>query len=466
MNDRDKKLIFIAVSCISFLATYTASAINIALPAIGAELGLSHTGLQYIVTAYLMMNAALLVPFGKLADIYGRRTLILCGMFTFLIAHIISACATAGWVLIVCRAAGGAAAAMFFGNTIAILSEIFPQSERGKILGAYVSIVYLGITVGPFIGGLLTSYAGWRSVFLSVAPLSFLVMVLSYFKLPHDSSIVSEGKFNVPLSSLYVMALVFLIFGCSALPGIIGMLAVCASAILAMVFIAKNNKSAMPFINLSLFRHNRTFVFSNLANFIQYLSTNATGFLLSLFLQNSLIKNLTPHATGFILLTQPLLQTCISPLSGALSDRIEPKWIASAGVTLSAVALFSFARTSPETSLTVIVLTLSCLGIGFALFTSPNNNAAMSSVSPVVYGIASGILATGRILGMSLSLAVTAIVFNIFERNNHPTEAFLNSFHTIFSIFFLLSLIGIASSMVFGAGSISADTGKQPIDIT
>jgi MFS family permease len=465
MNDRDRNIIFIALSLVSFLATYTASAINVALPAIGAELGLGHTGLQYILTAYLMLNAAMLVPFGRLADVYGRRTIILCGMVIFLVAHVISACATAGWVLIVCRAAGGASAAMFFGNTVAILSEIFPQSKRGKILGGYVSIVYLGITVGPFIGGLLTSWLGWRSVFMSVVPLCLVVMILSYYKLPRGISRHAAGFYNVRLSVLYVAVLVLLIYGCSALPRAAGILAVIGGMALGSVFIARDNAAERPFINLKLFRSNRTFLFSNLANLLQYTSTNAVSFLLSLFLQNSLIKNLSPHSAGFILLTQPLLQAVISPLSGAFSDRVQPKLIAAAGVALSAAALLSFALTTPATSITVIVLTLCCLGIGFALFTSPNNNAAMSAVSPGVFGIASGILATGRILGMSMSLALTAVVFNIFERSGQPTAAFLKSFHTIFIIFFVLSLAGIASSLVYPGRMVSSDASDQPLDV-
>ncbi|MCX5853781.1 MAG: MFS transporter [Deltaproteobacteria bacterium] len=458
MNERDKKLIFIAVTTASFLATYTGSAVNVALHTIGEDLHLNHTQLQYVVTAYLMMNAVLLVPFGRLADIYGRRLLFHVGMVTFLVAHIICAFAPSGWVLIRGGGAGGIAASMFFSNTIAILSSVFPESERGKILGLNVSIAYIGITVGPFIGGVLTSYWGWRSVFLSVVPIVIAGIALSYWKLPKDFSADASRKFNLSGSAHYVVMLILLILGLSALPKTNGALAVGASVILGVFFFMRDSRSENPLVNIRLFRGNRIFVFANVANFIQYLSAYATAFLLSLFLQNGHIKNLDPHVAGFILLAQPLVQAVISPIAGALSDRLEPRWLASGGMTITAGALLAFAFISASTPFYTIVLILACLGVGFAFFTSPNNNSIMSSVSPDVYGTASGILSTGRILGMSLSLATTAIVFNIFDSRHDTPDAFLTSFHTIFVIFFLFSLGGIASSMIRGKVDARRDT--------
>ena len=200
------------------------------------------------------------------------------------------------------------------------------------------------------------------------------------------------------------------------------------------------------------FRRNRVFVLSNLANFIQYLSAFSTSFLLSLFLQNDGIRGLTPHATGIILLTQPLVQAIFAPLAGALSDRFEASRIASGGMAVTAVALLLFAMISPSTPLGVIVLILICQGVGFAFFSSPNNNMIMSSVSSELYGIASGIMATGRVLGMSLSLSTTAVIFNLFGSHRDRPEAFLNSFHALFLIFFILSLIGTVCSAKRGRG--------------
>lgn len=450
MDKRDKRLVFVAVSCASFLATYTGSAINVALPTIGRELGLNHTQLQYIVSAYVMMNAVLLVPFGRLADIHGRRLFFNIGMVLFLVAHLVCAFAPNGWVLIAGRGAGGIAASLFFSNTIAILSSVFDNSERGKILGINASVTYLGLTVGPFIGGLLTSWWGWRSVFLSVTPLVVIGLTLSWWKLPRDFRRRSAAAFNPSGTAHYIAMIIIFILGLSALPGLKGILAVGAGIALAVLFFRRDGLSASPLIDAGRFKGNRTFLFSNLANFIQYLSAFATTFLLSLFLQNEQIKNLTPHAAGLILLLQPLMQALFSPLAGALSDRFEARWIASGGMVVSAGGLFMFSFLSAAAPIPIIILILMCQGIGFAFFTSPNNNMIMGSVPPDAYGIASGLIATGRALGMSLSLATTAVVFNVFNSQRDRPDAFLSSFHTLFMIFFLLSLIGIASSAARG----------------
>ncbi len=446
MNRRDKTLVFVAVSCASFLAAYTGSSINVALPAIGRELGMNHAQLQYVVSAYVMMNAVLLVPFGRLADIFGRRLLFHIGMIMFLAAHLVCALAPNGWVLIAARGAGGIAASMFFSNTIAILSDVFDHSERGKILGMNVSIVYIGLTVGPFIGGFMTSWWGWRSVFVSVAPLVIIALGLSLWKLPRDFRPGTIRTFNLSGSVHYVAMLVLVILGLSALPDLKGVLTLGGGFILGVFFFRRDGRAPSPLVEIRRFRQNRIFVLSNIANFIQYLSAFATSFLLSLFLQNDGIRGLTPHATGLILLAQPLVQALFSPLAGALSDRFAARRLSSGGMAVTALALLLFAGITPSTPLSTIVLILICQGIGFAFFSSPNNNMIMSSVSADLYGIASGIMATGRVLGMSLSLSTTAVVFNLFNSHRDRPDAFLNSFHFLFVIFFILSLIGTVCS--------------------
>jgi len=452
MNKRDKTLVFMAVSCASFLASYTGSSINVALPVIGRELGMNHAQLQYVVSAYVMMNAVLLVPFGRLADIYGRRPLFHIGMVTFLAAHLVCAFAPNGWVLIAGRGAGGIAASMFFSNTIAILSSVFDKSERGRILGMNVSIVYMGLTVGPFIGGFMTSWWGWRSVFASVIPLVIIALGLSLWKLPRDVRPGTIRAFTFCGSVQYVAMLVLVILGLSALPDLKGALTLGAGLIFGFFFFRQDGRTSSPLVGIRRFKQNRVFVLSNLANFIQYLSAFSTSFLLSLFLQNDGIRGLTPHATGIILLTQPLVQALFAPLAGALSDRFAANRLSSGGMAVTALALLLFATISPSTPLSAIVLILICQGIGFAFFSSPNNNMIMSSVSADLYGIASGIMATGRVLGMSLSLSTTAVVFNLFGSHRDRPDAFLDSFHSLFLIFFILSLIGAVCSAKRGKG--------------
>ncbi len=450
MTARDRWFVFVAVSCASFLATYTGSAVNVALPAIGAEFGMNPARLQYVVSAYLMMNAVLLVPFGRLADLYGRRLMFHIGMVTFLAAHLVCAFAPNGWILIAGRGAGGIAAAMFFSNTIAILSSVFAESERGKILGMNVSVVYVGLTIGPFIGGILTSAWGWRSVFLSVVPLVLVGFAFSWWKLPRDHRRDRRPSFSLSASAHYIAMIVLVILGLSALPGAKGILGFGAGILLAILFFRNDGRAASPLIDIGRFRGNHVFILSNLANFIQYLAAFATGFLLSLFLQDPRIGRLSPHMAGLVLLAQPLVQALFSPLAGSLSDRFAGRWIASAGMAATAATLLAFAFLTPSAPLWVVVMLFVCQGAGFAFFSSPNNNLIMGSVTPDAYGIASGMMATGRVLGMSLSMAVTAVAFNLFGSRGDTPDAFLASFHAHFLLFFLVSLIGVASSAARG----------------
>ncbi len=447
---REKYLILVSLSSASFLTTFTASALNIALPSIGKELNMSHSELQYIISAYLIVNATMLVPFGKLADIIGRKIFFITGFILFLIAHLLAAFATSGWALVACRGFAGLAASMFFSNNIAILSSVFPKQERGKALGVNVSIAYMGITTGPFIGGMITSYLGWRAIFLCIVPIIAVSLLMSWTRIPNDFKKGNLGSFDLKSALLYVPAFLFTIIGITMLPSVSGTICTAIGFTLMVYFSIMDLKALKPFMGIRYFIRNRLFVFSNLANFLQYLSTSAAAFMLSLFLQNKGILGLQAKTAGLVLLAQPIMQFIISPLAGALSDRIEPRYLASLGMGLSGFSLLAFAMSGPQTNVIVIVVLLLVMGAGIGFFTSPNNNSIMSSIRPKVYGIGSGILSTGRILGMSMSIAVTAIVFNIFESSESDVASFIISFRAVFIIFFLASIIGLIASLISG----------------
>jgi MFS family permease len=449
MTKKDKYLIFTAVTIAGFLATYTGSAINIALHVIGEELGIDYAGLQYVATAYFIMNGVLLVPFGKLADIFGRRFFLLIGMVLFMAAHMAAAFATAGWMLIVCRGLAGIAASMFFSNTVAILSSVFLQEERGRILGLNMAFAYIGITAGPFLGGILTSLWGWRSVFWSVVPIAMLGFILAWWKIPKNMRSNNSILFNSNSLILYVSGLILFTLGLSALPATKGYLMVGCASILAVFFAFSERHSSAPLIGFALFSGNRVFLWSNVANFIQYYSTFATSFLLALFLQNPGIKGLSPHEAGLIMLIQPLIQAIFSPLAGALSDRFPSRTVAFCGISMTAAALVCFILISPATPIWKIGFITGLLGTGFAFFTAPNNNSIMSSVQSDHYGIASGLLATGRIIGMSLSLATTSMIFNLLGLGE-SADGFLRSFRMDYLVFTIICFVGILALFLQG----------------
>jgi MFS family permease len=207
-----------------------------------------------------------------------------------------------------------------------------------------------------------------------------------------------------------------------------------------------------PVFEVKLFNHNRLFAFSSLAALINYSATFALTFLLSLYLQY--IKNIPPQYAGTILIAQPIVMAIFSPLAGRLSDSIEPRRIASTGMAMTAIGLFSFVFIGAETSIIIIVLTLVFLGFGFSLFSSPNMNAIMSAVERKHFGIASGTVATMRLLGQMTSMAITMMVFAIFIGREPISPAnydqFLKSVRTAFLIFSSLCTIGVLFSMFRG----------------
>lgn len=449
LNKSSKQHIFIAVTCASFLATYIGSALNVALPEVGIDLGMSRGELSYLVTLYLLSSAVLLVPFGKLSDLYGKKRIFLGGMIVFMVYCIMAASAFAGWFLLLSSVIGGIATAMFYSNIVAILAEVFPPMERGRALGINVAVAYIGLSTGPFIGGMMTHHWGWRSIFIVAFPLAVAGLILGLKSLPASRKPDESKSFDLFGSVIYVTVLALLIVGLSFLPGNKGIILTVVALVLMVIFFRFEKRQENAVLALEIFS-NRVFSLSNLAALIHYGTTFATAFLLSMYLQDKGIKGMEPSQAGLILLAQPLMQAVFSPIAGSLSDRHDPRWLASFGMAVTASCLFAFSLLHTGSALFTIVVILMVMGSGFAFFVAPNNNAIVSSVGAEQYGLASGILATGRILGMSLSMAITTMILNLMSGNNASSQAFLGGFHICFRVFAIFALFGIAASLARG----------------
>jgi MFS family permease len=251
---------------------------------------------------------------------------------------------------------------------------------------------------------------------------------------------------------ILALALVSLMYGFSILPSVRGFALLFVSLLAGAGFVRRQGRIDHPLLDLSLFRDNPVFVFSNLAALINYSATFAITFLLSLYLQYT--RQLTPQQAGLMLVAQPIMQAIISPFAGRLSDRLEPRWLASIGMGLSVVGLFMLTNLSAGTSYAFIILSLVLLGMGFGLFSSPNTNAVMGAVGKRVYGVASSILGTMRLLGQMLSMGIALLVFSIFIGHQPialaPQGIFVHVMHLIFVIFAFLCLGGIFASLARG----------------
>ncbi len=436
----------------SFLTPFMLSSVNLALPAIGDHFKADAVLLSWVATAYLVAAAVALVPVGKLADIHGRKRVFLWGMVLFTLTSLLAGLAGSAAALIGFRVVQGVGVAMIFATGIAIVTSVFPLAERGRVLGITVAAVYSGLACGPFAGGWLTEAFSWRSVFLFPAPLGLGLILVTVWKLKGEWAGARGERFDIAGSVIYALAIIALMCGISVLPaGWGGLLLVAGCGGLAG-FVWWELRVPQPVFDVRLFRRNRVFAFSCLAALIHYGATFGVTFLMSLFLQY--IHNLSPRQAGLVLIAQPVVMALFSPFAGKLSDRLEPRLLASAGMGITALALLLLTRIGADTHLWVIVACLAILGFGFALFSSPNMNAIMSSVEKRYYGIASGSVATMRLLGQMLSLGIVTLMFALLIGRAQITPelypAFLVSVRWALLVFFGLCLSGIYFSFSRG----------------
>ena len=408
--------------------------------------------LGWVATTYILASVMFLVPIGRIADIYGRKKIFTCGMITYTAASLLSAISTSAAMLISFRVLQGIGGAMVFSTGVAILTSVFPPQERGRVLGIYAAAVYIGLLVGPFVGGLLTQHLGWRSIFWINVPLGLLMIALIFWKLKGEWAEAKGEKFDFVGSIIYSLMLIAIMYGFTMLPEMTGAVLILAGALGIVAFLKWENRVEHPVLNTSLFRKNRVFALSNLAAFINYSATFAVGFLMSLYLQY--IKGLTPQNAGLVLVASPVIQAIFSPIAGRLSDRIEPRIVSSVGMGIVVIGLILFIFLDMTTSLWYIIAGLIILGFGFALFASPNTNAVMSSVEKKSYGIASATVATSRQLGMVFSMGMVMMIFAVHIGRVQITPEyypdFLSSVNTAFSIFAVLCFGGVFASIARG----------------
>lgn len=452
-NDKVNRGVALFVTTISsFLIPFMVSSINIALPAIAKEFSIDNVTLSWVATVYLLVAAVFLVPFGKIADIFGRKMIFTIGVIVYSVASLAAAVSPNVIVLIISRSFQGLGAAMIFSTAIAILSSVFPINVRGKALGYNLSATYLGLSSGPVFGGILTHQLGWRSIFLTCVILSLILIPVIFIKMKCEWTEAKGEKFDFKGSLIYMLGLLGIMYGFSVLPSVVGIILLACGILVIVYFIRFENRIKFPLLDLSHFKSNTVFIFSNLAAFINYSATFAVGYLLSLYLQY--IKGLSPQDAGMIMVAQPVTMAIFAPLAGRLSDKIEPQIVASIGMGLTVAGLIPFIFLGYDTSITIIVVTLLLIGTGFGLFSSPNTNAIMSSVERRYYGIASASVGTMRLTGQAISMGIATLVFGIRLGRVKITPEyfpqFLESTRITFLIFAVLCTFGVFASLARG----------------
>lgn len=444
-----KKSVLLVATFAAFLVPFLSSAVTLALPSIGKDLHANAISLGWVISSFILSSAIFLLPFGRLADIIGRKKIFSLGILLFTISTFLIVFSWDITSLIVLRVFQGFSSAMIFGTSLAMITSVYKPGERGRAMGINITATYLGLSCGPIIGGLLTQYLGWRSIFAFLVPFGIVSFVLLNRKIKSEWVDAKGEKFDWLGSILYGVALFSFIYGFSRLPATSGWIFIIVGVVMAVVFLVAEKTFSNPVFDIRLILQNRVFAFSGIAALINYAATSATGFFISLYLQY--LKGFDARTAGLIMISQPIAMTILSPIAGKLSDKKNPGAIASIGMGITATGLMFLCFLKETTPTYMIVLLLLLMGIGFGLFSSPNSNAIMSSVEKRHLGVASGVVGTMRMVGQMMSMGIAMMLISLYVGNQTINPAtypgLIAGMRTGFLIFSILSVLGIFASM-------------------
>ncbi|OLS32258.1 MAG: Multidrug resistance protein stp [Candidatus Heimdallarchaeota archaeon AB_125] len=405
------------ISVSSFVSAFMGSAFSVAAPVMTNPHssqyvpGLDEAGMGWIITIYILATAMLQIPFGKIADNYGRKKIYLIGMMIFTSATLALGFMNSETTLVIFRFIQGSGAALVFATGMAILTSIFPQDKRGRAFGINIGSVYLGLTIGPSLGGVIVEHLGWRTVFFSVVPFGFIISLLLIFVLKGEWKNEKKEKIDYLGAVIYVITLFLLLYGFRSINTTYGFYLIGASILTLIIFIFWERRVEVPILELKLFKKNRFFTFANISAFLFYTATTSTALLLNYYLQDILL--LSVSIAGSILIVRSIAQAILSPIGGRLSDKIEHRTITTIGVATGLLGLTLLAFVNQNTHISLVIFGLLFGGIGFGLFSSPNANSIMSSVPRKMYGMASALVGTMRTIGQSISLGFATLMFSV-----------------------------------------------------
>ena len=444
-----KYAILAAITAAHFAVPFMLSAIAVALPAIGREFGAAATELSLVESSYIASVAVFLLPFGRISDAFGREFIFIAGQVLYTVGTLVLGFSTNIYGFILIRAVQGFAGAMIVSTALAVLTESFPREERGRALGISLTGVYLGISVGPTIGGMIVTHLGWRWILflgfiIGAAALLVSLKTLNIRRLRPDNF-----RFDWPGNLLIALTLGPAVIGGAHFSALTGKLALAVSLVFLFLFLIREKKAPDPLVDLKMFRTNTTYSFGCIVQFISYAGTFGVTFLMSLYLQT--VYGMSAAEAGTVLMVQPLTMAVTAPFSGNLADRLAPNRVAAAGMVLCTAALAVLAFTGTDTTLYTILPALFALGLGIGLFTSPNMSIIMGSVPRSFYGAASAMTGEMRTIGMTFGMILIAVVLSLIMGSEQITpqtaESYVTAMRIALVILVVLTAAGAALSL-------------------
>lgn len=449
-HSSNKWLVLLAIGIGTFMSALDGSIVNVSLPSITTSFKSQVSTTEWIVTVYLLTVSCLLLAFGRLGDIQGHKRVYSIGFIIFGSSSALCAFSSAPWMLILFRGIQAIGAAMLFANSPAILTGNFPGSQRGQALGLQATLTYLGLSVGPSLGGWLTQHLGWQSVFTINVPISLLALFFSLRFIPNDRQKGTREPFDWRGALVFMSGLVLLIFVLNRgqvwgwlTAHTLGLLFL--AILILFLFVQLEKRTPTPMLDVSLFS-GRTFSFSTLSAFLNYGSLFGIIFLMPFYLVQG--RGFQPAQAGLILTAQPLMMALVAPFSGYFSDRISPRWLATIGMAIMTLGLWLLSTLTEISSIFAIVRALMITGFGTGMFVSPNNNVLLGSAPRQRQGIASGILATARNVGMVFGIGLIAAIYTTVLQ--HESATIFTAIQWSFRFGALLAALGIVTSYMRG----------------
>jgi MFS family permease len=441
--------VILTISFSQFVMPLMFSGVGITLPSVGRELEASGVQLGMIESLYLGAAAASLLPLGRLSDLTDKKTIFKIGLIIYTLLTLLLGFSPQIELFLGLRLLQGMAGGMLLATNMAILSELVPKENLGKAIGIAIGSVYLGLTTGPFIAGIITTNLGWRYVYYLGGILIGVVALTSLLNIPSDKK-MKLVKIDLVGSFLIITAISLIVAGSSILnQGVLGYVLLGSGIVLMALFIYSQTRVADPLISLEVITSNRRLKSALLVQLINYAGTFGITFLFSLYLQT--IKQMTPQEAGVVLMISPIIMACFAPIFGRISDRVSPEKITFVGMCFCLISTLIALTVNATTSMWIIYLQFSSMGLGFAMFSSPNMNIIMSSVEKRFLGMASAIVAELRSLGMVISLTVITISLSIYLGQNELTienaSNYLQAMHFSILTFASLMAIGVAISL-------------------
>jgi EmrB/QacA subfamily drug resistance transporter len=462
------------------VTTLNSSIVNISLPAIARAFDAPLGGtVEWVIIAYLVVAAALLLSVGRLADVFGRTPLWIAGLIVFSVGAALSGAAPSLDLLIAARAFQGIGGALIVASSLVILCDTFLAAERGRVLGMIAVASAISASVGPVLGGAISGHLGWRWIFFFSVPISLGAAIVSHYVLPRNG-VRGRVRFDLLGALLFGVGVV----GMTLLPSLgpqwgwtspqfVGTVGIAVVAFICAGLVER--RVAVPLLDLAFFR-NRVFVAAMLRLILSRLALIAVSFLLPFYFEE--LRGFSSQWSGLLLTPLPLSIMIVGPIGGYLVDRFPSRWLETLSLAIVALSLFSLAHLGKSSSMQEIAIWLIAVGIGQGLFAAPNSKAILDTAPASEQGEVAGLLSTGQVVGGSLGIAVASAIFATLgsgaaaallghhDRALSPDHlaavqtTFLDGFRVAFLVCSTFAVLGVLTTLL--EGSFRAPAAQAP----